>query len=101
MKKLFFLLCLPIWAMAQNPIETLTKDMEKRDGFVPFYWDAKKGKIYAEVKQFDVEILYYSSLAQGVGSNDIGLDRGKIGQEHVIKFQRSGNKILMLEPNYG
>jgi Met-zincin/Domain of unknown function (DUF5117) len=101
MKKLLLFLCLPIWAMAQSPIEVFTKDMNKQDGFLPFYWDVKKGKIYAEIKQLDVEILYYSSLAQGVGSNDIGLDRGKIGQEHIVQFQRSGNKILMLEPNYG
>ncbi len=86
---------------AQNPIETFTKEMEKKDGFMPYYWDAKKGKVYLEIKQFDTEFLYYPTLAQGIGSNDIGLDRGRLGQEHVVKFQRTGNKILMMEPNYG
>lgn len=74
--------------------------MEKQDGFLPFYWDAKKGKIYLEISRFDTELLYYPSLAQGVGSNDIGLDRGRLSGEHVVKFQRSGNKVLMVEPNY-
>jgi Met-zincin/Domain of unknown function (DUF5117) len=87
--------------LAQNPIETATAGMEKRDGFLPFYWDAKKGKIWLEIKQFDTEILYYPTLAQGIGSNDIGLDRGRLGGEHIVKFQRTGNKVLMIEPNYG
>jgi hypothetical protein len=77
-----------------------TKDMEKQEGFMPFYWDAKKGKIWLEISRLDTELLYYPTLAQGVGSNDIGLDRGRLGAEHIVKFQRSGPKILMVEPNY-
>ena len=41
-----------------------------------------------------------SYLSQGMGSNDVGLDRGKIGDRKVVSFQRSGNKVLLLEPNY-
>ena len=100
MKKLLLLALFSTSLYAQNPIETFTKDMEKKDGFLPYYWDAKKGKVYLEIKQFDTELLYYPTLSQGIGSNDIGLDRGRLGQEHVVKFQRTGNKILMLEPNY-
>lgn len=87
--------------LPKNALATATEGMEKMDGFLPFYWDAKKGKIWFEISRFDTEILYYPTLAQGVGSNDIGLDRGRLGQEHVVKFQRTGNKVLMLEPNYG
>ena len=107
MKKYLLLIFLfPLFSVAQttptepNPVETFTKNMGRRDGFIPFYWDSKKNKIYLEIKQLETELLYYPSLAQGVGSNDIGLDRGRISQEHVVKFQRSGNKILMIEPNY-
>lgn len=87
-------------ADAPKTISSFTTGMEKQPGFLPFYWDAKRGKIYLEIDRFDTELLYYPSLAQGVGSNDIGLDRGRLGQEHVIKFQRVGTKVLMLEPNY-
>jgi hypothetical protein len=83
-----------------SPIASATAGAERRDGFIPFYWDAQKGKIWLEINQFDKEILYYASLQSGVGSNDIGLDRGRLGQEHVVKFQRSGNKVLLIEPNY-
>ena len=81
-------------------IAKFTAGMAKNPGFLTFYYDAKKGKIWLEVSKFDTELLYYPTLAQGVGSNDIGLDRGRLGQEHVVKFQRSGNKVLMIEPNY-
>ena len=108
MKRFCFLLFViaPAMAWAQtvpvpNPIAAATEGMEKMDGYLPFYWDAKRGKIWLEISRFDVELLYYPTLAQGVGSNDIGLDRGRLGQEHVVKFQRTGNKVLMIEANYG
>ncbi len=58
-------------------IKAATAGMQPMPGFIPMYWDAKKGKIWFEIHKFDTEILYYSSLPAGVGSNDIGLDRGK------------------------
>ncbi|MGA0559067.1 zinc-dependent metalloprotease [Larkinella sp. VNQ87] len=108
MNKLLLVLTLLIrsFAFAQTPpvspatISAFTKGMEKQPGFLPFYWDAKKGKIWLEIDKFDTELLYYPTLASGIGSNDIGLDRGRLGQEHIIKFQRSGPKVLMVEPNY-
>ena len=81
-------------------ITAFTSGMERNPGFMTYYWDAKKGKIWLEIADLDTELLYYPTLAEGVGSNDIGLDRGRLGQEHIVKFQRSGNKVLMLEPNY-
>ena len=82
-------------------ITAFTAGMDKRPGFLTFYYDAKRGKIWLEIDRFGQELLYYPTLAQGVGSNDIGLDRGRLGAEHVVTFERSGNKVLMIEPNYG
>lgn len=100
--KTFILLFISALSFSQElkTIEAFTAGMEKKEGFFNFYWNAKEGKIWLEIDKFDTELLYYPSLAQGIGSNDIGLDRGRLGQEHVVKFQRSGNKILMIEPNY-
>ena len=83
-----------------TPSAVSTAGMQSLPGFIPLFWDAKKGKLWLEINKLDTEILYYPSLAAGVGSNDIGLDRGKVGESHVIKFQRSGNRILMIEVNY-
>ena len=110
-KRLLLLLCISFSTrllVAQTPagtgaiasIATFTAGMERNPGFLTYYWDAKKGKIWLEIAQFDTEFLYYPTLAQGIGSNDIGLDRGRLGQEHIVKFQRSGNKVLLIEPNY-
>ncbi len=106
-KHVFTLLCSLLFTrllIAQpapgGSIAAFTAGMERNPGFMTYYWDAKKGKIWLEIATLDTELLYYPTLAEGVGSNDIGLDRGRLGQEHIVKFQRSGNKVLMLEPNY-
>ncbi len=81
-------------------IETKTEGMEKMDGFVPLYWDAKEGKIWLEIERFDQEMLHYPSLPAGLGQNNIGLNRGDLGRPHVFEFQRVGPQVLMLQKNY-
>ncbi len=105
MRNLFtgiILFCIPFFTAAQpaSKIAEKTKTMKKFDGFVPFYWDAVNGKIYLEISRFDQEFLYVNSLPAGLGSNDIGLDRGKIGDRRIVFFNRVGKKILMVQPNY-
>ena len=74
--------------------------MEKFPGFFTFYWDSKAGKVWLEIDKWDTEFLYVNSLPAGIGSNDIGLDRGQIGGERIVKFERSGPKVLLVQPNY-
>ena len=84
---------------AVKTIEEKTKGMKRVDGFVPFYWDEKSGKVFLEIGDFESELLYVNSLATGLGSNPVGLDRGKLGGQRVIQFRRVGPKILMLQRN--
>ena len=103
MKKLLLLLiCMPFFATSQTlpSIEEKTKNFIAYPGFIKFYWDANAGKIWMEVNKFDSALLYQTSLPAGLGSNDIGLDRGKLGTTAIVKFTRVGNKILMVQPNY-
>ncbi len=91
-------------AAAQTPtpsIDDKARGLQKLDGFVPMYWDSRAGTLWLEIGRFDTEILYVTSLSAGLGSNDIGLDRGQLGGEHVVSFKRVGPKVLMVEPNYG
>jgi hypothetical protein len=81
-------------------IEEKTANMETSKGFFTFYWDVKNGKIWLEINKWGTEFLYVSSLSTGVGSNDVGLDRGQLGGERVVKFWRSGPKVLLVQPNY-
>ena len=75
------------------------KKVDAYNGFFDFYYEESQDKIYLQVKELDKEFLYVNSLASGIGSNDIGLDRGQLGQERVVKFQKAGNKLLLVQPN--
>ena len=75
------------------------KDLKSYNGYFNFHYSPTEGKIYLEVDQLNKEFLYTHFLASGIGSNDIGLDRGQIGDGVVVKFIKSGDTILLLQPN--
>lgn len=76
-----------------------TAGFEKFNGFFDFYYDDSTDKIYLQVDRLDTEFLYVNSLSSGIGSNDIGLDRGQLGNEQVVYFKKAGNKLLLIQPN--
>src|SRR3981189_923805 len=75
--------------------------MEKFPGYFPFYWDAKAGKVWLEIDKWNSEFLYAESLPAGIGSNDVGLDRGQLGQSYIVRFERTGPRVLLIASNYG
>jgi len=75
--------------------------MQKFPGYFPFYWDAKAGRLWLEIDKWNSEFLYVESLPAGIGSNDIGLDRGQLGQDHIVRFERVGPKVLLIASNQG
>jgi hypothetical protein len=77
-----------------------TKGYEKLDGYVPLYWNRVDGTLWMEIPALDAEMLYQTSLSAGLGSNDIGLDRGQLGETYIVRFQRVGKKVLLVAPNY-
>lgn len=83
-----------------NSIDSKVAGMQKFTGYTEFYYDNKQDKIFLIIDKFDTEFLYVVSLPAGIGSNDIGLDRGQLAGERIVKFERRGPKILMVEPNY-
>jgi hypothetical protein len=87
-------------ANAKKTISAFTEKMQRIDGFVPLYVSVDDGKIYLEVTRFNYEFLYLVSLPTGVGSNPLGLDRGQLGTTKVVTFERAGNKVLLVQPNY-
>ena len=76
-----------------------SKDYQKFNGFFNFYYDDSNDKIFLEVTDLEQEFLYVYSLSSGIGSNDIGLDRGQLGNEQVVYFKKAGNKLLLVQPN--
>ena len=73
--------------------------MERLDGFIPVLWEESTGKLYLEVPTDGREFIYVVSLTAGIGSNDIGLDRSQLGGESVVRFERVGPKVFLVEPN--
>ena len=81
-------------------IEAKSSGMQRLDGFVPLFWDEAGGKLYLEIARFGVEMLHSNGLASGLGSNDIGLDRGQLQGERIVFFERAGPKVLLVQPQY-
>lgn len=94
-------LCICLSASAQKlpTIEDKTNGLKKYEGFLDFYWDENTGKLWLEIDKFDTELLYIISLPAGLGSNDIGLDRGLLGDRRLVRFSKTGRKVLMIQPN--
>ena len=69
------------------------------EGFMNFSYNDDSGKIILEIKNLDSEFMYINSLSRGVGNNDLGLDRGQLGNSRVVYFTKRGNKILLIQPN--
>lgn len=76
-----------------------SKNFSKYNGLYNFYYDEGNDKIFLEVDNLGQELLYVYSLSSGIGSNDIGLDRGQLGNEQVVYFTKAGNKLLLIQPN--
>lgn len=100
MKKLIILICLVSFSL-QGSAQFFkdNKNVTKYEGYFTFYYDESSDKIYLEIDNLDSEFLYVNSLSEGIGSNDIGLDRGQLGSERVVFFKKAGNKLLLVQPN--
>ena len=80
-------------------IDERVAGMRKMDGFFPMYWDERTGNLYLEIDRFNTPFLYATGLAAGLGSNDLGLDRGQEGGGALVSFERIGPKILLVQSN--
>jgi hypothetical protein len=89
-------------AQAGGPIPAIdarTSGMQKIDGYFPLYWDERTGSLFIEIPRLDTDFLMNTGLSAGLGSNDIGLDRGAGGGARLVYFQRVGPRVLLVQPN--
>jgi len=105
MKKIFSFLLLILNVLMVNQIASaqsmakLSKENILHDGYIPFIYEKNTGKTYLLFKQLEQQFIYQSSLTQGIGSNDIGLDRGQLGETRLVVLEDGGNKILLKQLN--
>jgi hypothetical protein len=89
---------------APPTISVKTAGMKRFDGLLALDWDAQSGKLYLEIPHlgpdgYSADYIYTNSLPWGTGSNDLGLDRGQLSEGRIVHFQRSGPKVLLVQPN--
>jgi hypothetical protein len=82
-----------------SSIEERVKGLVHMDGFFDLYWDARKGQLLLKIDRLGDEFIYQSSMARGIGSNELGLDRGQLGATRLVGFYRSGPRILLIQKN--
>jgi len=99
MLRVLAIILLTVASASAVTIAEKTAGMEVRGGFFPLYWDVKTGNLFLEIPKTGDEFLFYTSLPAGVGSNDIGLDRGQVGSSHLVRFERVGPKVMLIEAN--
>lgn len=78
---------------------SLLDNTELYNGFFNFNYHSQKDQLFLSVDKLDQEFLYVNSLSQGIGSNDIGLDRGQLGNKRIVYFTKTGNKLFLVQPN--
>jgi hypothetical protein len=100
---IFFFIMVSVDGFAQFFTEKtgnkLQKGITKYEGYFTFYYDDTSDKIFLQIADLNTEFLYVHSLSEGIGSNDIGLDRGQLGDGVVVHFKKAGNKLLLIQPN--
>ncbi|MEH6405917.1 MAG: zinc-dependent metalloprotease [Leeuwenhoekiella sp.] len=99
MKKAVLILLFSLSQIVTAQFLTSKENLKSQKGFFTYHYDEKEDKIYLEVEKLDKEFIYVHSLKSGLGSNDIGLDRGQLGGTAIVKFIKAGNKLLLIEPN--
>jgi hypothetical protein len=87
----------PPAAAAIATIAERSRGLTRQDGFLPYYWDARKGQFLLEISRFGEEFLYGSGLAGGAGLLEASLDRGQSGALGVCRFERSGPRVLLVQ----
>ncbi len=82
---------------APATIAARTAGLSRQDGFLPWFWDAKSGRLLIEVARPGESLLYSCGLAQGAGTIEASLDRGQLGGMRLVRFERNGPRMLLVQ----
>jgi hypothetical protein len=87
-------------ATSGSGIAAKVAGFEKKDGFIPIYLDNKSGKVYLEIPRDSMRVLMFTGLSTGLGSNPIGLDRGAGFDNYLARFDKNGDRVLVVFENW-
>ena len=84
---------------ATESVESVLLNTQEMPGFIPLHWDSEEGRLYADISDVEGPFIYYNGLSHGVGSNDLGLDRGRLGDTFLVEFRKVGKKVFLAALN--
>ena len=84
---------------ATESVESVLLDTQEIPGFIPLHWDSEEGRLYADIIGVKGPFIYYNGLSHGLGSNDLGLDRGRLGDTFLVEFRKVGKKVFLAALN--
>ena len=84
---------------ATESVESVLHNTQEMPGFIPLHWDSEEGRLYADISDVEGPFIYYNGLSHGVGSNDLGLDRGRLGDTYLVEFRKVGKKVFLAALN--
>ena len=87
-------------AQSLPSIEDTVAVAEPLSGFFNLYWNNSTGQMFWEIDSLNTEFLYQVSMASGLGSNPVGIDRGQLSGTYVLSAKRVGPRLLLMQPNY-
>jgi hypothetical protein len=75
--------------------------LARHDGFLPYFWDEKKGEILFELSPTALarEFLYFTATGSGIGSTNIFADRSSFSGAALCRFRRVGTRVLVIQEN--
>ncbi len=81
--------------------DEVTKDHKKLEGFLNFHYNEKEQSLFLELKSGDLkkDLLLPMAIARGAGSLILGGDTLNFGNQWVIQFRRSADRILVVRRN--
>jgi len=94
---LLIILLLSAATAAQVP--AYAADQVEGEGLLNLKLLPDTGQVLLQLDFLPAEFLYVPALQSGVGSNDLGLDRGQLQRTRLVRFERYGNRVLLVEPN--
>lgn len=84
---------------ATESVESVLLNTQQMPGFIPLHWDGEEGRLYADISDIEGPFIYYNGLSHGLGSNDLGLDRGRLGDTFLVEFRKVGKKVFLAALN--
>lgn len=93
------LVCLACVSVNAASWSEIRNQSNRINGFIPYQVSNSQGKIWLEVSEFEEPFIMFTGLPYGIGSNDIGLDRGQMSQSRLVQFEKYGDKIFLKQLN--